>query len=83
MTPLMLRNVGKRRKETLNLTFPNGKLSKTTCKRYYSLPQMLKKFPRTIVCVAAQGEKLGKDGIEYVLCDKPCNRSIVMSYRLY
>ena len=50
---------------------------------YYSLPQMLTKFPRTIVCVAAQGEELGKDGIEYVLCDETCNRSIMISYRLY
>ena len=71
----MLRNVGKRPKETLNLIFP------TTCKRHFSLPHMLKKIPRTIVCVAAQGEELGKDGIEYVLCDKTCNRCIVISYR--
>ena len=73
----MLRNVGKRPKETSNLIFP------TTCKRHFSLPHMLKKIPRTIVCVAAQGEELGKDGIEYVLCDKTCNRCIVISYRLY
>ena len=83
MTPLMLRNVGKRPKETLNLIFPNRKLSKTTHKRCNSLPQMLTKFPRTIVCVAAQGEELGKDGIEYVLCDEACIRCIVISYRLY
>ena len=44
---------------------------------------MLKKIPRTIVCVAAQGEELGKDGIEYVLCDKTCNRCIVREAVIY